>query len=264
MFIVKSTPAFLIGHGRSGTSMIVKHLAKSRQVKLFNEDHPQAFENWHLRDLSVIDKLVRNSRSKITLFKPVKDTYLLPVLLARFPNAKVLFAFRNYNDVINSHRKKFYDANGRVINPKNIDQPDRRPSVVKWLDSDFAEFSACPPPEQLKQFIRSRWKPALNLESIIALDWIFYNRLFLDTDFTNDSRVMTIQYENLVSNTEEEFKQVCQFLGIGYHKGMIAGIHSTSIRRDPPPELDPVIGSDCEELWERLKSLRNESLQKPV
>ena len=45
-----SLPIFLVGCGRSGTSMFIWQLEKSWQIKLYNEDHPAAFDEYRLRD----------------------------------------------------------------------------------------------------------------------------------------------------------------------------------------------------------------------
>jgi hypothetical protein len=70
-----SRPVFLVGAGRSGTSMIVRHLARTWQVALFNEDDPAAFRDYHLRDFAEVRELISRSRAPITLFKPIKDTH---------------------------------------------------------------------------------------------------------------------------------------------------------------------------------------------
>jgi hypothetical protein len=246
-----STPVFLIGKGRSGTSMVVHHLAKSWQVKLYNEDHRDAFHNWQLRDICEIEEIVRQSHARFILFKPIKDTYRTPNFLSRFPRAKVLFAFRHFNDVINSARRKFFDDDDLVI-PMSKDVTDRRPLIVRWIDQDFAQLRESPPPEETKQLIKSRWNPSLNLESNIALHWIFVNRLYFDLKLDGCNRVKLINYESLVSNPHEEFRSICQFIGMEFQPRITEGIFSSSVRRHPAPEIDPVIRSDCEELWQRL------------
>ena len=56
-----SVPIFLVGCGRSGTSMFIWQLDKSWQIKLYNEDHPAAFDDYRLRDYSVVARLTQES-----------------------------------------------------------------------------------------------------------------------------------------------------------------------------------------------------------
>lgn len=246
-----STPVFLIGSGRSGTNMLASNLAKSWQVDLFNEDNPAAFEKWFLKDFTVIETLVERSYAPIVLFKSLKDTYRANIFLSNFPTSKILFIFRHHNDVVNSALKKFYDENGLVIKPVFA---DRRAPVLRWIDTDFAEFSLAPPPNETKQFIKSMWKPSLNLESTIALDWLFTNRLFFELGLFNSNRVCLISYEKVVMEPVEAFQFLSNFLDMSFDPKMAKDIFSSSVKRDPAPELDDHIESECDALWERLRS----------
>jgi hypothetical protein len=244
-----TTPAFLVGSGRSGTNMIVKGLARSWQVELYNENNPAVFDNWYLRDFPTIEALIERSFARLILFKPLKDTYRTRVLLSAFPSARVLFIFRHFDDVINSARKRFYDEHGQVI--KNV-YADRQPPVIRWINTDFAEFTEAPPPKATEQLVRSLWTPTLNLQSNIALDWLFTNRLFFDLDLCADERIKLIQYEAVVSDPQQGFKSLCQFLGLPFEPQIAGDVFSTSVKRDPVPDLDPQIQAACEAHWQQM------------
>jgi hypothetical protein len=197
----------------------------------------------------VIEALIERSYAHLVLFKPLKDTYRTHVLLSTFSTAKALFIFRHYHDVINSARKRFYDDHGLVIKPVF---EDRRAPVVRWIDSGFAEFSDAPPPKESEQFIRSLWTPLLNLESNIALDWLFTNRLYFDLGLGKDKRVRLVQYEAMVLDPVKEFKALCHFLGLPFKPQIANDVFSSSVKRDPVPEIAPQIQAACEALWQRL------------
>ncbi len=248
----KTQSVFLIGNVRSGTSMIVFQLAKSWQVKLFNEDNPAAFDYWRMRDFSIIENLLQQSRAPITLFKPILDTYRIWDILANFPTAKAIFTFRHYTDVVNSTNKRFYTEEGLYIPSKRFPPRDTRDPISRWVLQDFSEFSSARPPEEVISFIKSRWKPDLNLNSNIALRWYFINRLYFDLEMFRDERIKLVKYENIVANPPKEFESLCQFLNIQYEPIMIDGVFSSSIGKDTSPDMDPVIRADCDELWQRL------------
>lgn len=232
-------PVFLVGCGRSGTNMITRHLSKTWQVDLYNEDNPDAFENWRLRDLPTIEELINNRYGRITLFKPILETHLAQILLDHFPEARVLFAYRHVDDVVNSGLRHFGKENW----------PNR---VRSWIEDDFAEFTTAQPPENTKAAIRSLWRPTLTPESATALYWIFYNRLYFDLRLHADDRVMLVQYEAAVSSPKREFMRLCSFLDIRYSAQMTEGIFSSSMRRNESPRYDKQIGLDCDELWNRM------------
>ncbi len=235
----KSRPIFLVGCGRSGTSMLVYHLARSWQVELYNEDHPAAFERWRLRDLPVLDSLLERSYAPFVLFKPILDTHRTLLLLARFPDAKVLFTFRHYTDVIHSSLKRFGTEN-------------RINHVRGWMNEDFAEFATAPPPQETRAFIRSLWNPALSPESGAALYWLFYNRLYFDLGLKGDARVKLVRYESVVANPKPEFQDLCRFLGIPFESQMVEGIFASSVKQAEPPNLDPAVRQACDALWQQL------------
>jgi hypothetical protein len=229
--------------------MLVAGLAKAWQVDLYNEDNPAAFHKWFLRDLSVIQTLIDESFADVILFKPLKDTYRTPVLLSTLPLSRVLFMFRHYNDVTNSARKQFFDDRGYII--KSAFEDNRAP-VARWIDTGFEEFSDAPPPKETEELIMSLWTPSLNLESIIALEWLFTNQLYFDLGLAEDGRVKLVQYEAVVADPVQEFRSVCQFLGVPFEPRIAEGIFSSSVSRDPAPDIDPDIQVSCDALWQRL------------
>lgn len=237
----KTKPAFIVGCGRSGTSMLIHRLGRSWAVDPFNEDNQAAFEKWRIRPLNVIENLIDRSYAQIALFKPVLTTPHSCEYLARFPDARMFFVYRHYTDVINSSVKKFGPS-------------DRLAHVDSWINDDFDEFAPIAPPETTAAMIRRLWKPYLSPESAAALYWLFYNSLYYDLGLAQDSRVKLIGYEPLVNNAGQEIKEACEFLDLKFEPRMSADIFATSVGRDDPPDMDPDIQSACEALWQRLQA----------
>ncbi len=234
-----SVPIFLVGCGRSGTSMFIWQLDKSWQIELYNEDHPAAFDLYRLRDYEVIEGLVEQSQAPFTLLKPILDTVQTLRLLEHFAGSKAIFAFRHYTDVINSSLKKFGTYN-------------RLNHVKGWIEEDFAEFDVCPPPEASKSLIRSLWQDDLSPEEGAALYWLFYNRLYYDLGLHDDPRVILIRYETLVTEPREQFEKVIAFLGAAFEEKMVEGVHAKSINKNDSPPLRPAIMLACERLYDQL------------
>jgi hypothetical protein len=235
----QKVPIFLVGCGRSGTNMISDRLGRSWEIELYNEDHPAAFDNYYLKDLATIETLVQENHANAVLFKPIRDTYQTNLLLSHFANAKAIFVIRHYDDVINSAMKKF-----GVIHWMS--------QVKGWLADDFAEFSASPPSDASKDFIRSRYNDGLNPESGAALFWWFRNHLFFDLGLDQNENVRLVQYEAVVSEAQKELSSLCEFLEIKFQPSMVENVRTSSVRRDSRPLLDAQIRQDCEELWCRL------------
>jgi hypothetical protein len=235
----RSRPAFLIGCGRSGTSMLVMQLGRSWQLDIYNENSAAAFENWFLRDFPVIQQLIDDSHAPIVLFKPILETYRACRLLEQFPDAKIVFAFRHYHDVVNSSLKKFGVQN-------------RINHVNGWIKDDFSEFADLRPPLETQEYIRACWQPDLSPQSGAALYWLFQNRLFFDLGLADSNSARLVCYEAVVSNPAEQFAALCDFLEVRFEPPMAEGIFDSSIQRDSIPLIDPHIEQECEQLWQRL------------
>jgi hypothetical protein len=234
-----SRPAFLLGCGRSGTSMLVLQLGRSWQIDVYNESNPAAFDHWRLRPLPVIREIVGRSRASFTLFKPILDTYRACLLLDNFPEAKILFAFRHYDDVVNSSLKKF-GVNNRITH------------VNAWVGEDFAEFADLRPPAETEAFIRTHWQPGLSPESGAALYWLFQNRLFFDLGLVADRRVRLVCYESVVNHPATELTAICDFLQIRFEPAMAAGIFASSVQHAPAPAIAEHLRQTCDAMWQQL------------
>src|SRR5690606_18939230 len=161
-----STPLFLVGCGRSGTTMLLRHLGRSWQVEAYNENQPEAFERWRLRDLPTIAGLISDSPAPVVAFKPILNTPQTHQFLDEFPEARLIFIFRHFDDVINSSMKKFGKAN-------------RLTHVREWMAGDFDEFKVAPP-AVTKATVEAHWRPDMGNASGAALYWLLCDRLHLD------------------------------------------------------------------------------------
>ena len=236
----KTMPVFLVGCGRSGTSMLLHHLGRSWSVDPFNEDHQAAFNNYRLRPLDVIEKLVDRSYARAAVFKPVITTPHSCEYLNRFPNARLIFVYRHYHDVVNSSLNRFGPA-------------DRLAHVNSWMADNFGKFAPISPPEQTKTAIRQLWKPTLSPESAAALYWLLHNSLWFDLNLHLNERAMLVSYESLVADAVPKMRAVCDFLNLKFEPEMADDIRSTSVGRDPQPVLDRNIETACEALWQQLQ-----------
>jgi hypothetical protein len=237
----RTMPVFLVGCGRSGTSMLLHHLSRSGSVVSYNEDNEAAFEAYRLRPLDEIAALVDQTYARAAIFKPVLTTPHSREYLLRFPGARLIFVYRNFFDVVNSSVKRFGPA-------------DRLAHVNGWMDDNFGEFAPIAAPEPAKLAVRELWKPSLGPESAAAIYWLFHNRLYFDLDLHRDKRVKLIGYESLVANASSEMKAVCDFLHLGFEPDMVDGIRTTSVGRDAQPVLDGDIETACEALWGQLEA----------
>jgi hypothetical protein len=235
----RSRPAFVVGCGRSGTSMILWQLGRSWAVDIFNEDHPAAFTDFRLRPPPTIARLVQESPAPVTLFKPILNTSQTGHLLNAFPQARFLFVYRHFGDVIRSSMKRFGVRN-------------RWNHVHRWMEDGFAELSFAPPPQATQEFVRARWDRECGPETGAALYWLMYNRLYFDMELDREPRVLLVRYESLVEHPEDQFRRVADFLGLPFEPILARGVHAQAVASQTPDGIAKAVLSDCRDLLSKL------------
>ena len=72
--------------------------------------------------------------------------------------------------------------------------------------------------------------------SIIAQKWLHYNKLVDELKSKIPERFITIRYEDLVSDPAKTLQDLCAFLGVEYHSGMLE-YHKNKALIDPKLEV---------------------------
>jgi hypothetical protein len=219
--------------------MLLSRLSKTWQVESYNEDHPAAFENYRLKETGTIAKLVGASRAPLTVFKPILSTTATSRLLGFFPQARFLFVFRHFDDVVRSSQKRFGTEN-------------RLSHVRSWMADDFSEFAFAPPPAATRKYLCELWHPDASGETGAALYWLFYNRLFFDLGLNEYDGLRLIQYERIVQSPTRSMMAIAEFLGIQFAPSMSEGIFASSVLHEPVSSIDSEVRTECLELWKRL------------
>jgi len=233
-----SVPVFLTGCGRSGTNFLVSQLDRFWNVELFNEADARAFEKWRLRDFSEVRKLVSRSFAEYVLFKPINDTYRMTRLLEEFPDAKIIFQYRHYNDVVNSILRGPFGS--------------RKHLVGDWVNGGFQEFSRYPPTRETQNELKALYRKDLDDASASALYWWLQNRFLFDQHLEADPRVLMIGYEHMVTDAKAAFASACTFLGLEFSPKVLRRVSHSSLKKNREPYLEERIKEKCTEMMMRI------------
>jgi hypothetical protein len=87
-----------------------------------------------------------------------------------------------------------------------------------------------------------------------ALLWYLRNRQYFQQGLDHDARVLLANYDHIVTNRNESFERIFAHLNLAYKASYAGKVLTTSIRRDPPPELDPEIRELCDAMFDELSS----------
>lgn len=210
-------PVFLIGCFRSGTSLLAHLLGLHRDIADWSEAnevldpvwYPWRPENqerypleydpytftkqwWH--DMAPRQQEIRAKfgayqwlRGKSTLLnKSPYNTFRLPQLLEIFPKARFIHIYRDGRAVAFSHAKK-------------LTEDDK---LREWPEPQQTTFSQSF--DELVVWMSSFWK--LCLEEVEKQDETL--------NLTNSGRMMTLTYESLCADSEEQLDQICRFINV--------------------------------------------------
>lgn len=213
---------FIVGKGRSGTTLLqtildahpdciiplesrlIIHLkSRYRHVKKWTPGLIKSFYNDLFSDLKFS-----------TLWKVDKDKLLSDLLSlgtdADFASlCKVVYL--NYKSVFKKDKI-------RLIGDKNPIYTVFIPELLEiFPGSKFIHLI-----RDHRDNIHSHMKvfPIKNV-AFLASKWVFFNERVEHQKRLNPGTVLSLRYEDLVANPQKHLKEICEFLGLSYHPGML-------------------------------------------
>ncbi len=243
---VESTPVFLFGIQRSGTTMLMHCLELHPDTEIFDEaDNNEAFFDYCIRNYETLNALITRSKAPFVCFKPIADSHLIMEFIEQFPSGKFIWAYRDYKDVANSFLRKFAHAT-RAIKLVCLNQEGGG-----WFQKGVSS--------ETTSILREVYTPGLSEFDLACLAWFARNRIFVEKNL-GSSDVMLIKYEHMVSNPERTFTNLSNFTGMRYDKNSIRYVHNASIAKNPYPELNPLIQKMCDDLMDVLNNVAEKQL----
>lgn len=231
---------FVGGMQRSGTNLLMDVLERSFETDVFHEWDPRAFDNYRMREPAVIARLIAESRAPSFVIKALCELPRLPALMETFAPAKTVWIVRRYEDVVNSMLISF----GNMAKQVRRIAGDRDSSG--WLGEGMSDATHA--------VVRRLVHEEIDNASASALQWYFRNILFFELGFPHDARVLLVQYEQLVREPRREVERLFEFLGLDYSPRCVRRISARSVKRRPPPPIEPPVREVCDELWARFET----------
>lgn len=239
-----SKAVFVLGAQRSGTTMLIKCLNESAELRVYGEASA-AMQDWRLRENPVIADLVTSARSRAVVFKPLTESHRATELLEIVPNSAAIWMYRRAADRANSAVARF-GAN----NLEYLSAFVRGEKLDSWQAQGLSEESL----SLLKSYDFTEMSP----HSAAGLFWCIRNALYFEQALDRDERVLAIAYEDLVGNPEAVMRAVCEHIECRFDRRLIASIHSKSVGRSES-HLDPEIEMLCDSMYQRLGGDKGEN-----
>ncbi len=229
--------------------MLQKVLSLSPCVTSHAESHKSVFERTLLRSFGNVRYRIIVSQTRVVEFKPLNDAQNVDVMLRMHPNARAIWIYRHYSDVVNS-MVRLWGATARA-------------QVAEIASGEYSNDWRRALGERISDENRQLLKKALvhhvDEYNAAALIWYLRNALCFDRGLHTNENALICRYEDLVSDSRNLFETIFAFADIPFDVQYIQGVHSTSVHRDSQPDLRPDIAEICEKMVARLDSHRVKS-----
>jgi hypothetical protein len=236
----RQTPnaVFILGSGRSGTRVPLVALERSPETITYSEGHSRLFRGALLKEDSVVHDVLRTTPFRTVVLKPICESHRAVEFLTTFPNARVVWIFRDYRDAVNSAAKKWTSALRHVH------------SLARG-DLESAGWRAGGLTEAKLALVRELCTPDLSLVAAHGIMWDLRNSLFFDLKLHERSDALLVRYEDLVKEPQTYFPELFAFAGSAFDPQFVAGIYDRSVGRDRAPEMPARIEQLCAEMHAR-------------
>jgi hypothetical protein len=266
MFFGKTTrPVFILGCQRSGTTICQNVFLKSADCDVYREGNKKAMtDEWRLRDTATIRRLIRKSRKRVALFKPLNDAQWARRFLDGHEHARIVWIYRDPGDTANSAIAKWDSVQADIINTvgKALAQAGDAAGAARLLADrpGYAMYAEGIPAGAVERVIG--WsREGLDAPSGAGALWWLRNQFYQSLDLNRDARVLLVKYEPFVTEPSAAVRRICAHMGIGFDDRLVADVHSGSVGRRPPPSMSASVAAACEELFASLDADWNGSLE---
>lgn len=230
---------FVLGKQRSGTTMLMRVFHRHPDMLVFDEhrDNP-AFLDYRLRSGDTVRTLLAEAHFPVVCFKPICDSHRIAELRREFPEAHIIWLYRDFKDVANSSLRKF-DAATRAI----------RLVCTGGAGGGWFREGISP---RIGEVLRETWRPGLSDFELACLVWWARNQLVLESGLQGQPGFTLLKYEALASAPPAMLSWLFQRMGMRYSGGLERGITARSIGRHPAPDIDQRVLELCRATQARL------------
>ena len=248
----KKQIVFILGCQRSGTTVCQNVFRDSAKFNVYGEGSRLAMTpEWRLRSNADIDRLIRGSRRKFLLFKPLNDSQLARDFLRQYVGLKIIWLYRTMPDTANSAVRKWGAAQrdmvvwlGDILAAGHSTET-RQARMASWPSTAiYAERLSEESREKLVDWTRG---PVSDHDGA-AIMWYLRNRLYFEQELDRNADTFLTSYEALVQAPAQTMRKLCEFIGAQYTDELVQDIHALSVGRSSPLDVAHHIRESCDEL----------------
>ncbi len=244
--VPRSTPlqrrvALIVGCQRSGTTLMCEVFDQDPGSTVLWEINCLTGENDRRRRLKPfpeVNDILGTFRSPLVVLKPLLESQHTPEMLQNLPDAKAIWLFRHYRDVVRSKVRMF---------DEQLDE------VRRTIKADGTCWRSEQVSDRTVSVLSKHYSDSMSREDAAALLWYARNALFFERDLDAHADVLPCKYEDFAANAEDAARRIYGFLGVEYPRRDITwDVDATSVGRGHEITLDPDIEALCDDLLNRL------------
>lgn len=237
---------FIVGCQRSGTSLMNRIFSRDLNVSVYREasqlssnDQPKQLR---LNPLHQVQQEFERNKAPIIVLKPLVESQNILRLFDYFPESKALWMYRHYQDTAISYVSRF---------GQNTALGDIRCIVENDRSSWHAEGTS----DYVRSMVTQHYSEAMSPYDAAALFWFARNQLFYELKLDQNSRMLMVRYEDLVTHPGKTMEKIYQFLGARQPKQtqLVQEVKATSVGRGDQIQLSPAIEQLCAGLLTQLE-----------
>lgn len=236
-----AVPVHVVGLQRSGTNMLMRGFDIAPYTEVRNENDRVLFDRFRLRSDDVLREVVRSSRHRVVLIKPLCDSHDVARLLdlPGLRPGRAIWVVRDVDARARSEVSKFGASNLEALRAIAAGQGHRI-----W------QGAALPPGGE--DLVRSFDLDALGAEGAAALFWYVRNSLFFSLGLDRRPDVLLSSYDAFVADPERAMQRLCTHLELPFSRHLIAHVEKRDSHGARALRIDPRVRELCEDLQRRL------------
>lgn len=206
---MRLVPFFLFGAARSGTNALTWALEKSDQISVRNEDSPDCFDQFALRDKVYIDAVLSNSAPDPVFFKSFHDTPRARYLLESYPGSRAVYMIRQPADCIGSFVNEFGNAGALVWLERFSSAANERGGMLLHMcrDDPVATEIAI---NQARLMLEEISVCEASTANVAACYYIWAHSFIHHIQLFRDARFLLLDYDAMVADPQVAIDRTCR------------------------------------------------------
>ena len=257
---IESVPVLILGMQRSGTTIIEYVLDLCKDTWVFHErENNNIYSNFRIKDFKDMRRAMGSINANYCVFKPLADCHLISEFVTEFPNIKIIWIYRNYEDTVNSWlqkwegvdqvlKKLFFEENSidAILSSSDTEVSKEGKLFAEWFHESTSR-------NDYAQDLFVKYKDlSLNSHEVLCIAWLIRNKVILDNYSENKKNILLLNYERLVGNKERYFDSLFNFLDIQLEDKYLHEVHGKAVRKSKFPAISEVLKDDCDRMMVSL------------